>query len=298
MLTPDRLLPLWLQHRDALEHPVETFSFPRFGLTFEDEPHQMGVINLSRDSSYRETICHTLEAALYRGRRMAIEGASMIDIGAEASAHAEAEIVSGDKQAARLVPVIEALAAENLMVSVDTYHADVARAGLEAGAGVINLTGRIDDPDFYRMVADHEAGVILCYTPGDNARSTDKLPPSDQLMDEMLAFFRERIDLATSNGVTRLWVDPGFGFALNLPDGPDRIRYQTESILNAFRLRVLGWPVCVTLASSVYLWRDEARVAEASSATMALLSKANLIRSHEVARVRPVIDTLAIASGR
>ena len=102
------------------------------------------------------------------------------------------------------------------------------------------------------------------------------------------------MQLATEAGIERIWIDPGFGFALNIPDGPERVRYQTESLLQSFRFRVLGWPVCVTMTSSVYLFRDEVRCAETSSATLALLSKANLLRSHEGARVQPVIDMLEI----
>lgn len=289
MISADRILPLWLKHREALEAPVRTFGFAKFGQTFEDRAYQMGVVNMSADSSYRESICHTLEAALYRGRRMTLEGAAMVDIGAESTGET-AEFVAIERQIDKMRPVVKALSDENILVSVETYHAEVAVALLEAGAGVVNLTGRIDDIAFYQAIARHEAGIVLCYTPGENARSKDLLPPVDQLFDEQLAFFKDRVDMATSAGIERLWVDPGFGFALNLPDGPDRVRYQTDSILQSFRLRVLGWPITVTLPSSVYAFRDEARSAETSAATIAFMSKANLIRGHEIARIQPVLN--------
>lgn len=294
MITPDRLLPLWLEHKHALEHPVKEFAFPRFGQTFLDKPYQLGVINLSRDSSYRESICHTVEGALYRGRRMTLEGAAMIDVGAESTGE-NADLIDVDGQIASLVPVVEALSGEGMLVSAETYHTDVAEAALRTGAGVINLTGRIDDPGFYEMIARHEAGLILCYTPGDNARSRDDVPSPETIIEEQMVFFKERLALAESAGIERIWIDPGFGFALNLPDGPERVRYQTESVLQAFRFRVLGWPVCVTMASSVYLFRDEVRCAETCAATMALLAKANLLRSHEAARVQPVLDMLEMS---
>jgi dihydropteroate synthase len=125
------------------------------------------------------------------------------------------------------------------------------------------------------------------------------VPPVETMIDEQLAFFRERLDLVTSSGVDKLWIDPGFGFALNLPDGPQRVRYQTDNLLQSFRFRELGWPVCVTMASSVYLFHDEVRTAETGMAVLALLAKANLLRSHEVARVQPILDMLEIcAPGR
>ncbi len=292
-MIPERLLELWTAHRDALAAPVRSFSFPHFDMTFEDAPYQMGVINLSRDSSYRESICHTPDMARYRARRMTVEGAAMIDVGAESTGD-DTDLVDVTRQIDTLRPVIDVLVADNMMVSIETYHAEVAAAALDAGAAVINLTGRIDDPAFYENIARHEAGLVMCYTPGENARSTDALPSPDKLVDDQLEFFAERVALATGGGVERLWLDPGFGFALGLRDGPERVRYQTESMFQAFRLRELGWPVCVTLASSVYLFRDEVRAAETSSATLALLSKANLIRSHEVARVQPVLDMLTM----
>ena len=70
------------------------------------------------------------------------------------------------------------------------------------------------------------------------------------------------------------------------------MRYQTDNTIQSFRFRELGWPVCVTMTSSVYLFHDEVRVGETASAVLALLAKANLLRSHEVARVQPVIDML------
>lgn len=289
MISADRVLPLWLKYREALETPVRTFSFPNFNKTFEDKTYQMGVLNLSPDSTYRETVCHTLEAALYRGRRMTLEGAAMVDIGAESTGET-ADVVSIDHQVDRMRPVVRGLADEGILVSVETYHPEVGVALLEAGAGVVNLTGRVDDKAFYEAIAHHQAGLVLCYTPGENARSLDHLPPVDQIFDHQLAFFKERVALATGAGIERLWVDPGFGFALNLPDGPDRIRYQTDSILQSFRLRELGWPVTVQLTGHVYLFRDEVRVAQTSAATLAVLSKANLVRSHEVPRVQPVLN--------
>ena len=291
MITPDTLLPLWEAHRDALDHPVRTIAFSGHDRVFDDRPFQLGVINLSRESSYRESIVHDVDAALYRARRMTIEGAAMVDIGAE-STGTNADVVDVDGQLASLLPVVRGLVDEGILTSVETYHTDVAVPALEAGAGVINLTGRVDDSTLYEAIARHDAGLILCYTPGRTARSDDDVPSAEEMIDAQMAFFRERLEMITSCGVDKIWIDPGFGFALNLPDGPERIRYQTDNLLQSFRFRELGWPVCVTMASSVYLFHDEARVAETGMAVLALLAKANLLRTHEVARVQPMLDLL------
>jgi dihydropteroate synthase len=293
MISPDHLLPLWDAHRAALDHPVRTIEFPRYGRVFDDRPYQLGVINLSRQSSYRESIVHDVDAALYRARRMTIEGAAMVDIGAE-STGADADVVDVDGQLGTLLPVLRALVDEQILVSVETYHTEVAIPALQAGAGVINLTGRVDDPELYEAIAAHDAGLILCYTPGATARSDDAVPSADEMIDAQMAFFRDRLEMITECGVDKIWIDPGFGFALRLPDGPERVRYQTDNLLQSFRFRELGWPVCVTMASSVYLFHDEARVAETAMAVLALAAKANLLRTHEVARVQPVLDLLEL----
>ena len=113
MITPDVLLPLWEAHRAALDHPVRTFDIA--GRTFDDRPYQLGVINLSRDSTYRESIAHDVPAALYRARRMTVEGAVMIDYGAVRPG-TNADCVSVVRQLASLRPVLEALLAVGLLV--------------------------------------------------------------------------------------------------------------------------------------------------------------------------------------
>ncbi len=127
----DVLLPLWEEHREALNHPIRTFEFPRFGRVFDDRPYQLGVINLSRDSSYRESIAHDVPAAVYAARRMTVEGAVMIDVGAESSGES-AELLDIDAQLSSLLPVVRAITDEGMMVSAETYYTDVAVAALEA----------------------------------------------------------------------------------------------------------------------------------------------------------------------
>ncbi len=292
MIDPDSLRTLWDLHNDALTGAIETVSLPSVPLTFDDRAYQMGVINLSPVSSYRESICLSVPQAVYRGRRMQLEGATLVDIGAE-STGAVARKVGADEQQSMLMPVTEALVEAGVPVSVETYHADVAEAALYRGAAVINLTGRPSDVDLYHTIARHRAGVIICFTAGKDAREDVELPDRDDLVDTQLAYFRDQLDLAQTAGVRTIWIDPGFGFYNRLPDGPARVAYQIESMLQAFRFRVLGWPICVTMPSPVAMFKEEVRSAETCFATLALLSKANLLRSHEVARVQPVIEALS-----
>lgn len=292
MISPEFLLPLWQEHEAAIRTPIRTFEFPAFGLRFEDRAYQMGVINVSRDSSYRESIALSVEQAVRRARKMALDGAVMVDIGAE-STGAGTERVDATGQRSLLLPAVRAIADHGILVSVDTYWPEVAEAALEAGAGVVNLTGRVDDPAFYEMVARHEAGLILCYTPGEHARTEGDIPSREAMAQDQMDYLAGAVARAQAAGVTRIWVDPGMGIGYYhaLPDGPQRIRHQVEKTLAALRFRALGWPLCVTLASPVAMFGEEVRSAETLFATLAMLSKVNLIRSHETARVQPVLDT-------
>jgi len=122
---------------DAVVRPFDIagqVSFP------SARPAVMGVINLSADSWYRESICTSIESAVERGSELRAQGADIIDIGAE-STLGQALRVGAAEQRQRLLPVIGQLASQGIIVSAETYDAEVAEACLEAGAKVLNLTG-------------------------------------------------------------------------------------------------------------------------------------------------------------
>ncbi len=288
MINADSIFARWQKHAAALAAPVRDVTLPRLGVTFTDDAYQMGVVNFSRDSSYRESVVFNQEQADYRSDRLLLEGARILDLGAESVGNFAAR-VPAEKQAGLMLPTVRRLAAKGVPVSVETYHAGLAREALEAGAAIINLTGRDEAEPIYDLCAEYQAGLILCYMAGDNVRDNKPLPSRDALIDVQMEFFEKQLDLSTKAGVEAIWLDPGLGFYNNLPDGPGRVAYQIEAALEAFRFRVFGWPICLTLASPVYWFREEARVAETAYAMLCMLSKANLIRSHEVARVQPII---------
>ena len=133
MLTLEHLAALHDQHATALKANVSSFDLR--GHTFSPYPHSslMGVVNLSSDSWYRESVCLTAEAAIRRARRLTTEGAALIDIGAE-STILTAQEVDASTQTSLLLPIVKALSQEGILVSVETYHAEVTQACLEAGA--------------------------------------------------------------------------------------------------------------------------------------------------------------------
>jgi hypothetical protein len=110
-----------------------------------------------------------------------------------------------------------------------------------------------------------------------------------------MEYFSREIDRATGWGVERIFVDPGLGFYYrNLQDSAVRVRHQMQVFLNTFRLRKLGWPVCHALPHAFEFFREEVRSAEPFFAVLSALGGTDLLRTHEVSRVRGVLDTMAI----
>src|SRR5258706_828499 len=140
MLRLEDLGELLDKHGHAARAKVAEFSIgPKF-FAFNSGPAIIGVINLSADSWYRESVCLDAESAIRRGQVLAAQGAAIVDLGAEstlAPASRSDEALQKDKR----LPVIRELHRAGLLASVDTYNAEGAKASLEDGAPVMNLTG-------------------------------------------------------------------------------------------------------------------------------------------------------------
>src|SRR5882672_3142813 len=140
MLTLEQLAGLLEQNRAAAGSRVKEFSIGGKKFNFNSQPAIMGVVNLSADSWYRESVCLSAKSAIRRGKILSAQGADIIDVGAE-STLAHAARVDDAAQKSKLIPVIKKLRAEKIPVSVETYLPKVTRAALEAGANILNLTG-------------------------------------------------------------------------------------------------------------------------------------------------------------
>jgi dihydropteroate synthase len=295
MLDLATLAALHEKYRDMAALPVADFALGAQRFDFQQQAYLMGVVNLSADSWYRESVALNTEAAVQRGRVLHEQGAAIVDVGAESSL-AHAVRMDGPAQAGALVPVVRELAAAGLCVSVETYHPGVTTDCLKAGAKVLNLTGTANCDEIFREVADFDAGVVICFVQGDNVRDVGDLDLGSDPVETLYEFFARQVEAATSAGVSRIWIDPGLGFYYrNLQDSGARIRHQMHIFLNSFRLRRLGWPVCQALPHAFECFQEEVRVAEPFFAVLALLGQASLLRTHEVARVRGVLRTMALA---
>ena len=292
MLTLEYLAEIAEKHQKLLKTRVKPFSIGGRLFDFNSRSAIMGVINLSADSWYRESVCLTPESAVRRGRILRAQGADIIDIGAESTLD-HAVRVKALKQQEKLLPVIRELRREGALISVETYQPAVTRACLKAGANILNLTAAQGTREFFRMVSDHDAGVIICYVQGRNVREVKNFDFSSETVGMMQDYFSRQIERATSAGLDRIFLDPGLGFYYrNLQDSSIRVRHQMNVFLNTFRLRTLGFPICHALPHAFEYFGEEVRSAEPFFAVLASLGKTDLFRTHEVPRIKAVLDTM------
>jgi dihydropteroate synthase len=294
MLRLEDLAELLEKNRAAAQARVKEFSIGGRQFAFNSQPAIMGVINLSPDSWYRESVCLTAESAVRRGTVLHAQGAEIIDVGAE-STLAQAARVDESGQNSKLLPVVRRLREVGILVSVETYHPAVTRTCLEAGANILNLTGADDNDELFRMVAAHDAAVIICYVQGKNVREVGDFNLAADPVVMMQDDFARQIEKAMHNGVEKILIDPGLGFYYrNLQDSAVRVRHQMRVFLNTFRLRKLGFPICHALPHAFEYFGDEVRCAEPFFAVLAALGKTDLFRTHEVPRIKAVLDTMRV----
>jgi dihydropteroate synthase len=292
VITLSALADLASAHRSELDHRVGPLRIADRTFDVDARAVIMGTVNLSRDSTYRESIAVSADSAVRKARVLAAEGADVVDIGAESST-ARAARVEAAGQIASLVPVIERIAKEEILVSVETYEPDVVEAALAAGATVLNMTGVEHEDRMLDIAAEHGATVILCYSAGGNVREITDVTVDADPIPGLREHFARRIDHARSRGVERVVIDPGMGFYYgNLTDPMVRARHQARVLVGAFQLRSLGVPMCNALPHAFDLFEEQYRTAEGFYAVLALLGGTSVLRTHEVAQVRAVVGAM------
>ena len=291
MINLENLSRLYAAHSDSFTSEIAPLMI---GEKVFDRPALMATVNLSPDSTYRESIAVSTEAAVRKSRVYWAQGADVVDLGAESST-AKASRVGVKEQISKLVPVIEELSADAIAVSVETYEPEVVRACLSAGAKVVNYTGTTCQAAVFDLASEFSATVILCYVAGADVREITDVDLDKDPIPGLLDYFSQRIDSANKHGVTKIVIDPGMGFYYgNLVDPITRVKHQTRVILNSFRLKSLGYPICQALPHAFNLFEDEFRTAESFFAVIASLGGVNLLRTHEIARVNSVLKTLQL----
>lgn len=171
----------------------------------------MGILNVTPDS-FSDGGVHADPVAA--GLRMVAEGAAWIDVGGESTRPGAAPVEEAEERA-RVIPVIRALADRGVSISIDTRHAGVAAAAIEAGARLVNDVSAGADPDMFAVVARAGVPMVLMHMRGTPA-TMQALAAYDDVVAEVWAELDERARLARAAGITELLFDPGIGFAKRL----------------------------------------------------------------------------------
>ena len=258
----------------AREHQ---FNFPRPTIV-------MGIVNTTPDSFTDGGRFLATDAAEAHALSLANEGAEILDIGGESTRPGSAE-VTVQEELDRVIPVIERLAKRpELVLSIDTQKPSVAREALAAGASIVNdIAANRSDAEMWQVVAEAGAGYVCMHLQG-TPQTMQAKPKYDDVTVEVCVFFRERLDLLSSHGVTtdQVALDPGIGFGKTLEHNIKLIRDLKKFSLverpmlvgasrKSFIEKLLGAPI------------DERLPASLACATWAAIEGSQIIRVHDVA---------------
>jgi dihydropteroate synthase len=254
-------------------------------------PCVMGILNATPDSFYPGSRINSVDSATQMAEKMIAEGASILDVGGQ-STRPGAELISESEECKRVVPVIAQIRKQHpdILISVDTFYAEVAKQALDAGASIINdiSAGEADDKMF-EVVAAYKVPYMLMHKKG-MPQTMQQNPQYQDVVHEVLQYLAHRIRLANEAGIMDIVIDPGFGFGKTLEHN-----YTLLKKLNLFSM--LDCPILVGVSRKSMIWKPLGIHAETSlSATQAvhmaaLLNGADILRVHDV---KEAVETIRL----
>ncbi|HEX2154268.1 MAG TPA: dihydropteroate synthase [Acidimicrobiia bacterium] len=278
------------------EPPVWRLANRRLAL---GRPLVMGVVNVTPDSFSDGGLFDDPVTAIAHGRQLAEEGADIVDVGGE-SARPGSEPIDARTEKRRVLPVVRQLAAEGIVVSIDTTKAEVAAAAVAAGAEIINDVAAGADPDMLEVMAQTGSGIVLMHMLG-TPRTMQDDPRYDDVVQEVRDFLVARAEQAEGAGVHRsaIVIDPGIGFGKTALHNLELLRRLGDLVAT-------GRPVLVGASRKAFLGlitgRDQPRdrdVATAAVTALAVAAGAAAVRVHDVRMSRDAADVAwALARGR
>lgn len=245
-------------------------------------PKVMGILNVTPNSFFDGGKYSNETELISRVEKMLIDGATFIDVGAYSS-KPNAEFVSEEDEISRIVPVVNLLQKHfpEIILSIDTFRAEVAKVCIENGAAIINdISAGILDKKMLETIAEYKVPYIMMHMKG-TPQTMDTFAEYDDIIKEMLFYFSERIAAARLLGINDLIVDPGFGFAKTLEQNFDVMQK-----LELFQMLELPLLAGISRKSMIYKTLDvNAEMALNGTTvlnTIALTKGAKILRVHDV----------------
>ena len=265
----------------------------QFKRVFRDPDYatlMMGVLNVTPDSFSDGGKYFDVDRAVDYGLKMVEQGADIIDIGGE-STRPGSEPVGFEEELRRVIPVIRKIRKKSsVCISIDTYKSNLALEAINSGADIVNdISGFTFDLDMVDVVRDSGTPVIIMHIKG-TPRNMQKNPHYDDLIDELIKYFKERINFALKAGLNKdqIILDPGIGFGKRLDDNFEIIRKLKQ-------IDKLGYPILVGPSRKSFIGltldRPPDKLAEGTAAavTASILNGARIVRVHDVLEMKRVI---------
>ena len=252
---------------------------PRFD--FSRKVAVMAIVNRTPDSFFDEGATFAFDDALAAAIAAVRDGADIVDVGGVPFGHGPA--VSQEEEIGRVVPLIEAIRAScDVAISVDTYVAEVARRSIAAGATIVNDTSGLHDPAMAAVVAGTEAMLVLTHSTAP-PRSAPSEARYGDVVAEVVAFLRERLERALAAGVPRerLIVDPGFDLNKNTWHSLELVRRLGEIV-------AIGLPTLVAVSNKDFIGetldrgKDRRLEGSLAAAVICIMNGARIVRMHDV----------------
>ena len=257
---------------------------------FEDKPLIMGILNVTPDSFYDGGKFYPPDVAVAHALRLADEGADIIDVGGE-STRPYSDVTPVEEELRRVIPVIKGIMARStLFLSIDTYKAAVAKAAVDAGAGMINdVSGLTFDPAMGDVAARSGVPVVIMHIKGV-PKEMQVSPQYGDLIRDIREFFVDRVEFAKQSGIAgeNIILDPGIGFGKRLHDNLMIIKELRQ-------FKELGYPILIGTSMKAFIGKlagspePEERVeGTLASLALSLWNGADIIRVHDVKKARKV----------
>lgn len=256
-------------------------------------PKIMGILNTTPDSFYAESRKTNLDVLLFSAEEMLNQGATFLDIGGYSS-RPDADDISEDEELQRVLPAIEAILKRfpDSLISIDTFRSKIASEAINAGAALINdiSAGNLDS-NMMKVAAEFQVPYIMMHMRG-NPKTMKGLNEYEDLTQDILFYFSEKINHARALGINDVIVDPGFGFSKNIAQN-----FELLSKLGLFKN--LNTPILAGLSrkSTIYktlnISASDALNGTTVLNTVALSKGANILRVHDV---KEAMETVKLMS--
>ncbi len=256
-----------------------------------EKPTVMGILNITNDSFFDGGKHNSVDNALFQTEKMLNEGATFIDVGAQ-STRPGADMIGQEAELKAAIPVIEKLAEKfpEIIISIDTFRAEVAQQAIAAGAAIINdVSGGEDDPKMFETVINLKVPYILMHKQGDY-KTMHHNPTYQNVVTDIMNYFIPKVEYLKQNGVADLILDLGFGFGKNL-------EHNYELLNKMDRFKIFELPILVGVSRKKMIQKIiEADAQHALNGTtvvntIALMKGAKILRVHDV---KEAVETVKI----